>query len=54
MLSNPTSRSLSVVCLVKNFPKWVFSPKFSSLRLLVFDFIEGLNHEIGSTAHSSI
>ena len=38
MLRNPTSRSLSVVCLVRMFPKWVFSTDVSSLIVLVFDF----------------
>ena len=37
MLSNPTSISFSVVCLVIMFPKWVFSPYVSSLRVSVFD-----------------
>ena len=37
-MRNPTSRSLSVVCLVIMFPKWVFYPNVSSLRVLVFEF----------------
>ena len=35
MLMNPTSRSLTVVYLVRMFPKSVFSPNVSSLRVLV-------------------
>ena len=37
MLRNPTSKSLSMVCIVRMPLRWVFYSDVSSLRVLVLD-----------------